>query len=247
MQNTIVSHSKVNATVVRPTIFSRFKSLFIVNLLVLLSGWSMASSASFKLESTTVILKESDGRTSFTIDNTSANPILLVTKLIDLDDRGFSKQVLISPPVARIDAGQSQQINFVLKKGTVLDSEVLLKAAFEGVEQVSGNATVMPIRQEIGFLIQPNAVPQIKTPWEELVFSTSGNNLVIKNPSKYVVRLGPQVFLVPGNEVVALGNPYIMPGSTRQFAINSSPTSVKVTPLSRYGFALPEVVLPVKR
>ncbi|HGH0375346.1 TPA: fimbria/pilus chaperone family protein [Yersinia enterocolitica] len=246
MKKTIVSHRSKN-TAAYTTVYNRFKSFLVFNVLVLLSCWSLASNASFKLESTTVILKESEGRASFTIDNTSANPILLVTKLIDIDGKDFSKQILISPPVTRIDAGQSQQVNFVLKKGAVLDNEVLLKAAFEGVEQVSGNATVMPIRQEIGFLIQPSAVPQIKNPWEELVFSASGNNLTIKNPGKHVVRLGPQVVLVPSNEVVPLGNPYIMPGTSKQFSIKSSPTSVKVTPLSRYGFVQTEVALPVTR
>ncbi|WP_145519353.1 fimbria/pilus chaperone family protein [Yersinia bercovieri] len=247
MQNTMVSYRRVSIVTGCFHIFKRFNSLLILSLLALLTCWSITSYASFKLESTTVILKEGEGRTSFTIDNTSANPILLVTKLVDLDGKNLSKQILISPPVARIDAGQSQQVNFVLKKGTALDTEVLLKASFEGVEQVPGNATVMPIRQEIGFLIQPNAVPQIKTPWQELLISTSGNNLIIKNPSKHVVRLGPQVILVPGNEVVALGNPYIMPGATKQFAIKSAPTSVKVTPLSRYGFVQAEVTVPITR
>ncbi|CFQ34932.1 fimbria/pilus chaperone family protein [Yersinia aleksiciae] len=247
MQNTMVSYTSMNTVATYTNIYKRFNSLFILVLLVLLSCWSIASYASFKLESTTVMLKEGEGRTSFTIDNTSTHPILLVTKLADLDGKNLSKQILISPPVTRIDAGQSQQVNFVLKKGTVLDTEVLLKASFEGVEQVPGNATVMPIRQEIGFLIQPDAVPQIKTPWQELVFSTSGNQLIIKNPSKHVVRLGPQVIVVPSNEVVALGNPYIMPGATKQFAITSVPTSVKVRPLSRYGFVQAEVTVPVTR
>lgn len=67
-----------------------------------------------------------------------------MTKLVDLDGKNLSKQILISPAVTRINAGQSQQVNFVLKKGTALDSEVLLKASFEGVEQVPGNVTVMP-------------------------------------------------------------------------------------------------------
>ncbi|CNH07779.1 putative periplasmic chaperone protein [Yersinia aldovae] len=232
-------------TAASTTLLSRIKKVMVFNLWLLLSCWTTTSYASFKLESTSVILKESEGRTSFTIDNTSDNPILLVTKVVDLDGKALSKQILISPPVTRIEAGQSQQVNFVLKKGTVLDTEVLLKASFEGVEQVQGNATVMPIRQEIGFLIQPNAVPQIKTPWQELVFSVSGNNLIIKNPSKHVVRLGPQVILVPGNEVVALGNPYILPGVSKQFPIKSSPSSVNVTPLSRYGFVQAEVVMPV--
>ncbi|MCB5310784.1 fimbrial protein, partial [Yersinia massiliensis] len=33
----------------------------------------------------------------------------------------------------------------------------------------------------------------------------------------------------------------------KQFSIKSSPTSVKVTPLSRYGFVQTEVALPVTR
>ncbi|CNG40879.1 putative periplasmic chaperone protein [Yersinia frederiksenii] len=247
MKNTMTNSFSVKTMTEYPLMFNRMISFFIFNLLVLLSCWSMASYASFKLESTTVILKESEGRAAFTIDNTSANPILLVTKLIDIDGKSTSKQILISPPVTRIDAGQSQQVNFVLKKGTALDSEVLLKAAFEGVEQVPGNSTVMPIRQEIGFLIQPSSVPQIKSPWEELALSVSGNNLTIKNPGKHVVRLGPQVILVPSGEVVALGNPYIMPGTSKQFTIKSSPTSVKVIPLSRYGFVQAEVIIPVSR
>ncbi|CNI62841.1 fimbria/pilus periplasmic chaperone [Yersinia mollaretii] len=247
MLNTMVSRSNMNTVTVFTPIFKHFKSLVILILLVLLSGWSLASYASFKLESTTVILNENEGRTSFTIDNISTYPILLVTKLVDLDGKNLSKQILISPPVTRIDAGQSQQVNFVLKKGTTLETEVLLKASFEGVEQVPGNAAVMPIRQEIGFLIQPNAVPQIRTPWQELLFSVSGHNLIIKNPSKHVVRLGPQVILVPNNEVVALDSPYIMPGTTQQFTIKSAPTSVKITPLSRYGFVQAEVTVPVTR
>lgn len=86
----------------------------------------------------------------------------------------------------------------------------------------------MPIRQEVGFLIQPSAVPQIRMPWQTLVFSISGNNLVIKNPGKHVVRLGPQIILVPSNEVVALGNPYIMSETSKLFPITSSPLPLKL-------------------
>ncbi|AHK19583.1 fimbrial protein [Yersinia similis] len=247
MQNSTILHCDTGATVRSVNRANRFSPFFVFTLLILLSSWAAVSYASFKLESTTVILQESDARTSFTIDNISTNPILLVTKLTDLDSKSFSKQILISPPVTRINAGQSQQVNFVLKKGTVLNNEVLLKASFEGVEQIPGNAAVMPIRQEVGFLIQPRAVPQIRMPWQTLVFSASGNNLVIKNPGKHVVRLGPQIILVPSNEVVALGNPYIMPETSKLFPIKSSPTSVKVTPLSRYGFVQTEVTLPVTR
>ncbi|AHG18589.2 fimbrial protein [Chania multitudinisentens RB-25] len=201
--------------------------------------------ASFKLESTTIILNESEGRVSFNIQNMSSAPILLVSKLIDLDNNNLSKQILISPPITRIDAGQSQQINFVLKQGTPLTHEVLLKASFEGVSQAADNSAKMPIRQDIGFIVQPSAVVQTKTPWEELKFSVEGQQLVIANPGKHVVRLAPQVTLLPANKIVPLKNYYLMAGETQRVAITGTPTSVTIIPLSRYGLKLPEVTLPV--
>ncbi|MHA7847532.1 fimbria/pilus chaperone family protein [Serratia sp. D1N4] len=203
--------------------------------------------ASFKLESTGIILNESEGRVSFNIQNTSSAPLLLVTKLIDLDGGNLSKQLLISPPITRIDAEQSQQVNFVLKKGTPLTHEVLLKASFEGVSQAADNSAKMPIRQDIGFIVQPSSVPQTKTPWEDLKFSVKGQQLVIANPGKHVIRLAPQLTLLPGNKIVPLENYYLLAGETKRLAIDGTPASVTITPLSRYGFKLPEVTLPVSK
>ncbi len=201
--------------------------------------------ASFQLESTGIILPESEKRVSFNIQNISSAPILLVTKLIDLDGKDYSKRILISPPITRIDAGQSQQVNFVLKDGPKLTEEVLLKAAFEGVSQAAENTAKMPVRQDIGFLIQPAAVAQNKTPWEGLRFSVAQNQLTISNPSKHVIRMAPQVTLQPGNKTVPLTNFYLLPGQSEQISISTPPTSVTVIPLSRYGFKLPDVTLPV--
>lgn len=201
--------------------------------------------ASFKLESTGIILNESDGRVSFNIQNTTSEPMLLVTKLIDLDGNALSKEILISPPITRIDGGQSQQVNFVLKKTAPLTHEVLLKASFEGVNQAPDNSAKMPIRQDIGLIVQPSAVAQTKTPWEDLKFSLEGPQLVIANPGKHVIRLAPQITLIPGNKVIPLEHYYLMAGETKRVAITGTPTAVSIIPLSRYGFKLPEVTLPL--
>lgn len=214
-------------------------------LLALTMVFSGVAHASFQLESTGIILPESEKRVSFNIQNVSSSPILLVTKLIDLDGNDYSKRILISPPITRIDAGQSQQVNFVLKDGPKLDHEILLKAAFEGVSQAAENTAKMPVRQDIGFLIQPASVPQNKTPWEGLRFNVAGNQLIISNPGKNVVRMAPQLTLLPGNKTVPLTNFYLLPGQSEQVDISSSPSSVTIIPLSRYGFKLPDVTLPV--
>lgn len=227
-------------------VWQRLRTGLSMGLLSLTLGFSGAAHANFQLESTGIILPESEKRVSFNIQNVSSAPILLVTKLIDLDDNDFSKRILISPPITRIDAGQSQQVNFVLKEGAKLDHEILLKAAFEGVSQAAENTAKMPVRQDIGFLIQPASVPRNRTPWEGLAFEQANNQLVISNPSKNVVRMAPQLTLHPGDKIVPLTNFYILPGQSESVDISGNPTSVTIIPLSRYGFKLPDVTLPIR-
>ncbi len=231
----------------RPSLTQRLRAHAQVSLLALAMVFSGAVQASFQLESTGIILPESEKRVSFNIQNISSSPILLVTKLLDLDGNDYSKRILISPPITRIDAGQSQQVNFVLKDGPKLDHEILLKAAFEGVSQAAENTAKMPVRQDIGFLIQPASVLQNKTPWEGLKFQLDANQLTVSNPSKNVVRMAPQLTLLPSNVTVALTNFYLLPGQSEQVSISGNPTSVTVIPLSRYGFKLPDVTLPISR
>ncbi|MGQ5793273.1 fimbria/pilus chaperone family protein [Serratia sp. IR-2025] len=224
--------------------FTRIKALLTGACLLWLALGGSANAA-FLLESMGIVLDESEGRASFTVKNTSAEPILLASKLEDLDGQEMSKNVLVSPPITRIDAGQSQQVNFVLKKSAKLEREVMLKASFEGIGQAKENAARMPIKQSIGMILQPIAVAVSKTPWDDLSLKMAGQTLVINNTGKHVVRLSPDLMLAPANEVVSLENYYVMPGEERRLEVKSRPTTVKILPLSRYGFKLPEVVLKV--
>ncbi|ERK08930.1 fimbria/pilus chaperone family protein [Serratia fonticola] len=214
-------------------------------LFLIVVGISCAQ-ASFQLESMGIVLEESTGRTSFSIKNTTSEPILLATKVEDLDGKAFSKQVMISPPISRIDAGQSQQVNFVLKQGAVLPHEVMLKASFEGVGQAVDNSARIPVRQSIGLIVQPKAVAVSKTPWEDLQLSQVGNTLVVKNSGLHVIRLAPQLTLQPSKQVVLLENYYLMAGEEKQVTVSGKVTSVGITPLGRYGFKQADITLPVK-
>ncbi|PHI47403.1 fimbrial protein [Serratia marcescens] len=209
-------------------------------------GLAHSAGASFQLESMGIVLEENPGRVSFSIRNSSSEPILLATKVEDLDGKGFSKAVLLSPPIARIEAGQSQQVNFVLKPGTALPHEVMLKASFEGIGQAVDNSTRMPVRQSIGLILQPKAVAVSKTPWDDLRLSAGAGRLTLTNGGLHVVRLAPQLTLQPSGKVVTLENYYLMAGETQTLAVEGQPTSVVITPLSRYGFKQDAVTLTVK-
>ncbi|WP_430390128.1 fimbria/pilus chaperone family protein [Dyella sp. 20L07] len=211
-------------------------------------GVSQAMAATFTLESTTVVLEEREGKVAFNIKNDGEQPLLLVSKVENLDDANVAGRILISPPITRIDPGMSQQVNYVLKKGESLDREVMLKASFEGVTpKATDSAMVMPVRQEIGFLIQPAAVPKSDAPWKDLKLSGDGGALVIENPGKHVIRLSRTLTVMPGEQTVNLDHAYLMPGEKQRIAVTQRPVSVGITPMSRYGFVQQSVTLPVTK
>lgn len=76
--------------------------------------------ASFQLETMTVILDAGEGRKVFNVKNTGNSPILLSTKVEELDgSTKLAGDIMISPPIVRIEPQQSQQINFILKKALI--------------------------------------------------------------------------------------------------------------------------------
>lgn len=49
----------------------------------------------------------------------------------------MAKDVMVSPPIVRIEPNESQQINFVLKKGLELKQEEILRVSFQGVGRLN--------------------------------------------------------------------------------------------------------------
>ncbi|MBQ0645006.1 fimbria/pilus periplasmic chaperone, partial [Proteus mirabilis] len=125
-------------------------------LILLISHFSHAS---FQLETMTVILDSEEPRKIFNVKNTGSEPILLSTKVSDLDKQHeIAKNIIITPPITRIEPDQSQNINFILKDGIEFDDEQILKASFQGIGVAKVNSTKMPIRQDIAMLIIPKGL-----------------------------------------------------------------------------------------
>ncbi len=207
-----------------------------------------ASATSFTLESNTIVLKQAEGRVAFTVTNPGNEPMLLLSRLDDLDDAALAESVMVSPAVTRIDAGQSQVVLFQLKDSAVLEREHMLRASFEGVVQQGGSGMRMPVRQQIGFIVQPRGVPVELAPWKDLELEVEGHELVLRNPGRHVVRLGPDLSLDNGAEVQPLDHPYLMPGQAvrRALKANGPVHQATIVPLSRSGFALQRVSLPIR-
>lgn len=205
-------------------------------LILLISHFSHAS---FKLETMTVILDSEEPRKIFNVKNTGSEPILLSTKVSDLDKQHeIAKNIIITPPITRIEPDQSQNINFILKDGIEFDDEQILKASFQGIGVAKVNSTKMPIRQDIAMLIIPKGLTIEREPWKNLEVKQVNNQLILKNNGKQVIRMAPAFSSLPSNNGYSIGQFYIRPQEEIKVDVKEKLTEIKISPLSRYGFKL---------
>lgn len=214
----------------------RMRNMLMAAGLCLLSG---VAQASFQLETMTVIMDAGESRKVFSVKNTGKEPILLSTKVSDLEGgKALAQDVMVSPPIIRIEPEESQQINFVLKKGIDLPTEALLKVSFQGVGATKKNGTKMPIRQDVGMLIMPEGMSVSPAPWDALKVTQKGDVLTLTNTGKQVIRLAPNFTGKPGSEVYGLGQFYVRPGEEKSVTVKGQLSEIEISPLSRYGFKL---------
>lgn len=205
-------------------------------LILLISHFSHAS---FQLETMTVILDSEEPRKIFNVKNTGSEPILLSTKVSDLDKQHeIAKNIIITPPITRIEPDQSQNINFILKDGIKFDDEQILKASFQGIGVAKVNSTKMPIRQDIAMLIIPKGLTIEREPWKNLEVKQVNNQLILKNNGKQVIRMAPAFSSLPSNNGYSIGQFYIRPQEEIKVDVKEKLTEIKISPLSRYGFKL---------
>ncbi|WP_275349028.1 fimbria/pilus chaperone family protein [Proteus mirabilis] len=205
-------------------------------LILLISHFSHAS---FQLETMTVILDSEEPRKIFNVKNTGSEPILLSTKVSDLDKQHeIAKNIIITPPITRIEPDQSQNINFILKDGIEFDDEQILKASFQGIGVAKVNSTKMPIRQDIAMLIIPKGLTIEREPWKNLEVKQVNNQLILKNNGKQVIRMAPAFSSLPSNNGYSIGQFYIRPQEEIKVDVKEKLTEIKTSPLSRYGFKL---------
>ncbi len=201
-------------------------------------------------DSSIVIIYEEDGEGSMTVTNTDATPSLLVTTVKDIPEDSTTV-VIATPPVARLDPGQGQVVRFFYQ-GAPLQVQRLKRVTFEGIGQArrpDGTAVVgVGVRQNLPMLLHPKGLTRNAAPWTLLRWSHQHEQLTVTNDSPYVVRLAPQLTLLPSSTPVDLGRTYLLPGQTVSVSARGSDSdaSVELRPASVYGFAVDYYRAPLK-
>ncbi|WP_058912754.1 fimbria/pilus chaperone family protein [Entomohabitans teleogrylli] len=174
------------------------------------------------------------------VKNTEPFPVLLYTRVVDLPEEDRSVKLLVTQPVIRVEAGQVQQVRFILQTRGELKREHLKRVMFEGIPPAdqTGNYLTINIQQDIPVIIQPRSVPVNPTAWKLLKWSIKNRQLSVENPTRNIIRLNPGVILQPSSYKASLPKTYILPGE--KIFVNlqrdiKGDQQVKFVPGGRYG------------
>jgi len=214
-------------------------------------------------ETSVVLLNEADGETTMNVKNSDAVPQLLHSSINHIEE-DTEDLVVVTPPVARVEANETQVVRFLLRTKTPLKTERLARAVFEGIppkETKPGEARVtMTVRQDVPLVIHPRGLPLEREPWKLLKVSVTGGELVVTNDSPYVVRLAQNVQFQPGGQSAELPRPYVLPKTTVKVDLKSglkdgpkdapkvapaAAASLRLFPATLYGYAVESYDVPL--
>ncbi|SFO32214.1 P pilus assembly protein, chaperone PapD [Candidatus Pantoea varia] len=199
-----------------------------------------AFAAGMKPEQPVLFLDDLTREATISVLNTDASSALLHSSLETIPEDRDNK-LIVTPQLARVDAGKKQQIRVILKDGVKLDKQKMQRINFISVPQDDGkkNRARILIGQNIPVIISPASLPENTSPWAGLIFRRTGATLNIENPTPYIVRLTKQVDLLPGKQMAELPKTYILPGEKIRLTLPqtsaNSITSVRLHPVTRFG------------
>lgn len=217
-----------------------FMSFFLIS-------FSSVSHASGVLPETSVVMiNEESGGGSINVKNTENTPVLLYSKITELADDKTPK-VIVTQPIARIEAGQSQRVRFLLNSNGALKTEHIKRVSFEGIpaNTPGSNNVTVTVKQDLPMIIVPKGLSPKTDAWTDLNWSVKENKLAVTNTGPYVVRLQPEIRSIPGNLSATLRKPYILPGETLPVERKTegdwvNQNSVVILPVTRYGMSAGE-------
>lgn len=207
---------------------------------LLSSSISAALAAGIKPESTVLFLDDTNREATINIQNTDGNAVLLHSTLQTIPEDRDNK-LIITPQLARVEAGKKQQVRVVLKDGVTLTHQTMQRINFVSVPPDDGkkNRARVLIGQNIPVILSPAGLPKNISPWKEIKAQCSATSIKIDNPDNYIVRLTTQVDLLPDNKKLTLPKSYILPHEKIDLPMPQGTSCrekiIRLHPVTRFG------------
>lgn len=199
-------------------------------------------------ETSVVIFNEEDGEASINITNTDTIPMLLYTAIEHIPE-DIEPLLIVTPPIARVDAGKVQLIRFISQAKEPIKTQRLNRVFFEGFPQTGEGAQVsVTVRQNLPLIFHPKGLIENREPWKLLQWLIVDGKVIAKNDSSYVIRLAQAVNLQPNGEEVVLPRAYILPGesiSSSTVVSGTGAESVRFYPATIYGYTVDSYDAPL--
>jgi P pilus assembly chaperone PapD len=232
------------------------RSLSVINNLLLLCAsvclcfTGMVLADGMLPETSVVVLYEEQGEATINIKNTDSGPALLHSVVLNVPE-DVEPLLIVTPPIARVEPGETQLVRFISTLEAPLKTQRLKRVSFEGIPQAraAGGATIgITLRQNLPLILHPKGLPQHHTPWELLKWRRAGEMLAVHNDSAYVVRLAPEVQLLPQRVLATLPRAYILPGEALTAKVDGTLdglAEVEIQPATVYGFSVDSYRAPI--
>lgn len=198
-----------------------------------------ALAVNFKMESTQALLTANEREYRMELKNTNKMPMLLVTKIENqVGEADYANQIMVFPPVIRIEPGATQFVRLRLKQDAPpLSQDTLLRLNMTGIGQTpEGNSVGIGISQVIPLVVRSASYSDASPVWSGLRWQQRGNQLVLNNPGERLIRLQPELRLNGGSSDLQLPRAYLRPQETLSLPITSGLiNSVEITPFDKKG------------
>lgn len=207
--------------------------------------------AGMQPETSVVLVDEGKGEAEIKITNTDKASALLHTSLETIPE---DPEVLlfVTPPVARVEPGETQLVRFILQSKAPLQHQRLMRVTFEGIpmnESKKPNSVGVTYRQNLPVIISPKDLAPESAPWKHLKWSICNMKLRVVNDSPYVVRMALQGSLLPSGSVINFPRTYLLPNTSLDIPVASgsdvNAKQVRIHPASVYGYAVKQYEAPL--
>ncbi|QHI98723.1 fimbria/pilus periplasmic chaperone [Xylophilus rhododendri] len=215
-------------------------------------GWAAAAaqnaSSGLVPDAAVLLVSEDGGQAQIGLQNRDPRPLLLYSRIYDVDEGDRALKLVPLPSVARVEPQARQVVRFVLERPEQpLVAQHFKRVTFEGIPPRSTardrSQVQLNIRYDLPVVISPRGLEPDDAPWRRLLLGTEGRELVLRNPSAYVVRLARETLLLPAQRPLELlGRTFILPGEVLHAALPAdldpaSLSAVRLFPTTLHGFA----------
>ncbi|EJV9475567.1 hypothetical protein C5952_03095 [Cronobacter sakazakii] len=188
-------------------------------------------------ETSVVVLNQENGEASISVKNTNDTPSLLQTSIVDIDD-SKGTLVLASPSIVKIDPSEEQLVRLFLQSSSEIKNQQIKRIRFLGLPARSESnkdksEVIVSVSQSIPLIINPAGLKAEAMPWKFLRYTYDNGRLFISNPSRYVVRLYPEIKV--NGKHLSLQKSFISPKQKIEINYKESPSEIKIKPVGLYG------------